>query len=179
MCLTVFKHNPYYQAVSIITWFKYMNKTKDRGPGVTFPPPLVFIAAMIIGYVFESFYPLAKLNSYFWLLLGSTGIILCIGVLGYAIMSFLKAKTHIEPWQPTSQLITTGLYRYSRNPIYLTFFVLTICLGLILSNLWIIIMAIPAVWVINTYVIAKEEAYLEVIFLDKYIKYKREVRRWL
>ena len=94
-------------------------------------------------------------------------------------MSFIKAKTHIEPWQPASQLITTGLYRYSRNPIYLTFFIFTLCLGLILSKLWIMLMAIPALWVMNTYVIAKEEAYLEATFLDKYTKYKREVRRWL
>ena len=179
MCLTVFKHNPYYQSVCIFTWFKYMKNTKDRGPGVFIPPPLIFIAAVLIGYLMDAIYPLAKLNSYFWLLLGSTGIILCIGVLGYALMSFIKAKTHIEPWQPASQLITTGLYRYSRNPIYLTFFIFTLCLGLVLSKLWIILMGIPALWVMNTYVIAKEEAYLEATFLDKYIKYKREVRRWI
>lgn len=179
MSLTEFNYNQYYQSVDFSIWFKNMNNKKDRGPGVFFPPPLVFIVAVIVGYLFESIYPLVKLNSYFWLLLGSTGIILCIGILGYALISFVKAKTHIEPWQPANQLLTTGLYSYSRNPIYLTFFIFTVCLGLILSNLWIIIMAIPALWVIKTYVVAKEEAYLETTFLDKYITYKRKVRRWL
>jgi protein-S-isoprenylcysteine O-methyltransferase Ste14 len=154
--------------------------TQDKhGPGVYFPPPLVFLIAIALGYWLESLYSLMSLDSYFWILIGSTGIILCIGVLLYGLYSFFKAKTHIEPWQPASHLITTGLYRYSRNPLYLTFFVFTLCLGMVLSNTWMMLLAFPAIWIIKITVITKEEAYLEAKFSDKYIKYKRQVSRWL
>jgi len=150
-----------------------------RGPNVKFPPPLVFIAAILLGYFMDASSPLVQTNSYFLILLGYTGVIICIGVLTYGLYSFFKARTHIEPWQPASHLITTGLYRYSRNPLYLAFFVFTICLGLVLSNYWIVLWAFPALYFIKINVVQKEEAYLERKFMDKYITYKRQVRRWL
>ncbi len=177
--LTDFVDCQYYRPVEAVFWLNRMNTIKDRGPGVCLPPPIIFIVAMGLGYLFERLYPLAKLNSYFWLLIGSTGIILCVGVLGYAAFTFKNARTHIEPWRPATSLITTGLYSISRNPIYLTFIIFNVCLGLVLSNLWIVIFTVPAIWILKTYVISKEEAYLEATFLDKYITYKRKVRRWL
>jgi len=150
-----------------------------KGPGVKFPPPLVFLCAMLISYWLNNFFPLLHWNSYFWVLLGSSGIIICIAILGYALLSFYKAKTHIEPWQPASHLITTGLYSHSRNPIYVTFFALTISIGLMLSNYWMILSAIPSLIIIRVNVIAKEEQYLEQRFNDSYINYKKRVNRWL
>lgn len=177
--LTVLMYKQYYEIQQTVWCKTSMQNNKDRGPGVLFPPPLVFIIAILLGYFLENIFSLVTLNSYLWVLLGSTGIVLSIGVLCYALYSYLKAKTHIEPWQPASHLITTGLYKFSRNPIYLTFFVLTISIGLVLSKFWIVLLAIPAAWVIQTYVIKREEAYLENVFADKYIKYQRSVNRWL
>ena len=134
---------------------------------------------MLIGYLMDASSPLVQSNSYLLLLIGYTGIIICAGVLAFGLFSFFKAKTHIEPWQPASHLITTGLYSYSRNPLYLAFFVFTICLGLVLSNYWMIVWAFPALYVVHIKVVLKEEAYLERKFMDKYITYKRQVRRWL
>lgn len=150
-----------------------------RGPGVNFPPPFVFIAAIVLGYFMDASSPLVQTNSYFLMLVGYTGIIVCTGVLIIGLLSFFKAKTHVEPWQPASTLITTGLYKYSRNPLYLALFVATICIGLVLSNYWIVVWAVPAIYFIRIKVIAKEEAYLERKFMDKYISYKRQVGRWL
>ena len=156
-----------------------MTENQDkRGPNVKFPPPLIFIGAIILGYLMDTNAPLFKTDSYLLLLLGFTGIILCIGVLSFGLYSFLKAKTHIEPWQPASKLITTGLYQYSRNPLYLAFFVFTICIGLVMSNYWIVIWAFPALYVIQIKVVVKEEVYLERKFMDEYITYKRQVKRW-
>ena len=156
-----------------------MNPNDKHGPGVYFPPPLIFLIAIGLAYWLDSWIQLLDFGNYFWVLVGSTGIVLCIGALGYGLFSFLKARTHVEPWQPSSHLITTGLYRYSRNPLYLTFFVFTICLGLVLSNAWMIVLACPALWIIKKAVIEKEEAYLEDKFKDAYIKYTRQVNRWL
>ena len=148
-----------------------------RGPNVKFPPPIVFLAAIGLGYFMGD--SSSQTDAYFLLLIGYTGIILCTGVLAYALFSFFKAKTHVEPWQPSSKLVTTGLYKYSRNPMYLSLFIVTICIGLVLSNYWIILWAFPALLFIQMKVVVKEEAYLEKKFMDKYIRYKRQVRRWL
>ena len=155
-----------------------MSNNKN-GPGVKFPPPLVFIIAIFLGYWLNNYIVLITLDSYFWLLIGSTGVIVSSGVLIYGLFSFFKARTNVELWKPDSQLITTGLYRYSRNPLYLAFFVFTLSLGLLVANFWIILFAFPALWVIKNAVILKEEKCLEENFADKYIKYKREVNRWL
>ena len=177
--LTVLMYKQYYEIQQTVWCKTSMQNSKDRGPGVLFPPPLVFVIAIILGYFFDRIFTIVTLNSYLWVLLGSTGIVLSVGVLCYALYSYIKAKTHIEPWQPANHLITTGLYQFSRNPIYLTFFVLTVSIGLLLGKFWIILLAIPALAVIQTYVIKREEAYLAKVFADKYIKYQRSVNRWL
>ncbi len=149
------------------------------GPNVKFPPPMVFLTAMALGYFMDASSPLVETNSYLLTMIGFTGIVVCVGVLTYGLYSFYKAKTHIEPWQPSSHLITSGLYQYSRNPLYLAFFVFTICLGLVLSNYWMVLLAFPAIYFVQIKIVLKEEAYLERKFMDKYITYKRQVRRWL
>jgi len=177
--LTVLMYKQYYEIQQSVWRKPTMQNNKDRGPGVKFPPPLVFIIAIILGYFLENYFSLVTLNSYLWVLIGSTGIVVSIGVLCYALYSFIKAKTHIEPWQPASSLITTGLYKFSRNPIYLMFVVLTVSIGLVLSKFWIVVFTFIAAWIIQTYVIKREEIYLEKVFADKYIKYQRSVNRWL
>ena len=177
--LTVLMYKQYYEIQQTVWCKTSMQNNEDRGPGVFFPPPLVFIIAIILGYLLEKLISPVTLHSYLWVLLGSTGIIISVAVLCYALFSYIKAKTHIQPWRPTTHLITTGLYKYSRNPIYLSFFVLTVSIGLVLSTFWITLLAVLSAWVIQTYVIKREEAYLEQVFSDDYIEYQRRVNRWL
>ncbi|MGH1461439.1 MAG: methyltransferase family protein [Neptuniibacter sp.] len=96
-----------------------------------------------------------------------------------AALQFFKAKTHIEPWRPAQSLILSGLFRYSRNPIYLAFILFTLGLGISLNSLWVMLSTIPATWVLQRFVILKEERYLTAKFGKQYLEYCERVRRWL
>jgi protein-S-isoprenylcysteine O-methyltransferase Ste14 len=95
------------------------------------------------------------------------------------ICVFNRLKTHIEPWKPTSAIITTGIYGYSRNPIYVAFAVSTIGIGLMANSLWVVMSFLPASMAVYIVAIKKEEVYLEQKFGEEYLNYKNKVRRWL
>jgi len=94
------------------------------------------------------------------------------------LFEFFRNKTHIEPWKPTSSIISTGVFRYSRNPIYLAFCLALLAGGLLLDSWWGIVAIAPLAWLLQVLVIRKEEVYLEAKFGECYLDYKRRVRRW-
>jgi protein-S-isoprenylcysteine O-methyltransferase Ste14 len=96
-----------------------------------------------------------------------------------ALLHFRRAKTHVEPWQPTTTIIQSGIFRYSRNPIYLAFCIATLGGGMIINSWWGIAAVAPLVYLLQTLVIRKEETYLEAKFGQAYLDYKNSVRRWL
>jgi hypothetical protein len=92
-----------------------------RGPGLKFPPPLLPLTLIGSGYLADIYLPLPiSEESGLWL----TGLVVVIAAVCLAliaVLQLLRAKTHLEPWQPTTFIIQSGIFRYSRNPIYLTF----------------------------------------------------------
>ena len=92
---------------------------------------------------------------------------------------FFQAKTDIRPDKPSSNLIKSGLYRYSRNPLYVSGLLLQLGIALLMNNFWIILLVPVSKVVFDRYIIAREEAYLERAFGEVYLDYKRTVRRWL
>jgi protein-S-isoprenylcysteine O-methyltransferase Ste14 len=75
--------------------------------------------------------------------------------------------------------VRTGPYRFSRNPIYMSFILLVLGLSVVLNNIWLLIMLVPAIGFIAGIVIPREERFLERNFSDQYLSYKATVRRWL
>jgi len=150
-----------------------------RGPGLKFPPPLLPLTLIGIGYLADVYLPL-PINEYsaLWL----TGLIVVVAALCLAaivLIQFLRAKTHIEPWQPTTFMIQSGIFRYSRNPIYLSFCFATLGCGLMLNSWWVIAAVLPLIYLLQQLVIRHEESYLQQKFGETYLAYKRRVRRWL
>ena len=96
-----------------------------------------------------------------------------------ALLAFRKARTTLNPHGSVNQVVTSGIYRFTRNPIYLGFFLMIIGLPLNYGNYWGILFAPLFVFTLNRLVIEKEEAYLEKKFGDAYVSYKSRVRRWL
>src|SRR5262245_4586346 len=83
------------------------------------------------------------------------------------------------PNLPTTAIVESGPYRFTRNPIYLGPFLGLIGLAIAFDNLWLLIMLVPFALVICYGVVAREEAYLERKFGDVYRGYRSRVRRWL
>lgn len=157
-----------------------MDKHKDRGPAVKIPPPLIFLSFALLGWGFDHIYHLPVFVSLDMALLlaGLLGGLSVVTIL-WAVLSFLRHRTHIEPWKPASYLITSGIFRYSRNPIYLGFILLVVATGLYFQLGWIVISVIPSLWCLTHLVIYKEERYLHERFGEDYLRYKSCVRRWL
>ncbi len=150
-----------------------------RGPGLRFPPPLLPLALIAGGWGLNDLSPLA-LGSLPWLVWAGILLLVIAGLIALlTLLQFLRARTHIEPWHPTTTVIRDGLFRYSRNPIYLSFCIATAGAGLWLNNAWILLGLPLLVVLLWRLVIAREEAYLERKFGEPYREYCRQVRRWL
>lgn len=150
--------------------------------GVIAPPPLILLAAAALGFAFESFAPLSFSAYVQPLTLRAAGlalIALAVLISGSAAWAFRRAQTAIEPWKPSTRLVTTGIFRYSRNPIYLGFLLILVGLGLFRDSPWITAMVVPLWAVYRIGVIAREEAYLTRLFGEDYRAYCDRTRRWL
>ena len=157
-----------------------MDQASDKkGAAVRFPPPLVFVISILCSLLFHWFYPLSISSIDCLGYLGGVIVLASILLLAKVFFAFRRAKTHIEPWKPTKHIITTGLFAYSRNPIYLAFCLITIGTALLINSVWTLISVFPAAYILYVIAIKKEEAYLSAKFGQEYLDYKTRVRRWL
>lgn len=147
----------------------------EDNPHVRVPPPLIFGGLLALGLVIDSgpFRPApAQLAGAG---LGIAGLALIAVALGL----FAGSKTRPEPWQPASRLVDRGLYRFTRNPMYLGMALLSLGVALAFSSLPGILLSLVALVIIDRTVVTREEAYLERRFGPDYIAYTKRVRRWL
>ena len=142
-------------------------------------PPMVALLFIVMAYFLGRFVPVPFVPSMIWrnlgLLLTFIGFLLGIG----ALIEFRRARTTLDPHGSAKQVVTSGIYRFTRNPIYLGLLLMVIGLPLNSGLIWGIIMAPLYVIVMTRLVIEHEEAYLERKFKDQYTSYKSRVRRWL
>ena len=92
---------------------------------------------------------------------------------------FRAAGTPVEPYKPTSAIVSDGLYGLSRNPIYVALTLIYLGIGVAIDSPWILALVVPVLLVMRTGVIAREERYLERKFGAEYLDYKVSVRRWV
>lgn len=159
-----------------------MDKEREldsKGAAVKFPPPLITAAIILSGYGLNLLKPLPITASIYLLAIGCAVIIFALGIIAIAAISFFKARTHIEPWKPTSAIISSGIFRISRNPIYVGLCLSTVGAGLILNSWWVVLAVIPLIWLLYFLVIRLEEDYLRRKFGQEYEDYQQRVRRWL
>jgi len=157
-----------------------MAKQQDR-PNISsmVHPPIIALMFIVIAYFLGRFVPLPLpvpgiLRS-IGLVLTFVGFLLGIG----AFMEFRKARTTLDPHGSSKQVVTSGIYRFTRNPIYLGFLLMVIGLPLNSGLYWGIVMAPFYVFIMNGLIIQHEEAYLERKFGETYTSYTSRVRRWL
>jgi protein-S-isoprenylcysteine O-methyltransferase Ste14 len=91
----------------------------------------------------------------------------------------LSAKTSLNPHRPTTALVLSGPFRFTRNPLYLGLTVFYAGLMLVFQLTWGLILLPVVIWLITTWVIVPEETYLEGKFGREYLDYKSRVRRWI
>ncbi len=142
-------------------------------------PPLVYLAFLFLGVGLNYVWPLAPLANGPRYLLGFALVASGVLLIARAMVQFRRAGTHLEPYKPTTALVTDGVFRWSRNPIYVALSLIYVGIGVIANNGWIVILLFPVLIVMRYGVIAREERYLEYKFGDTYRRYKATVHRWL
>ena len=153
------------------------------GADVRVFPPAVPLVTVLAGVVLGRLWPIAPgiaLPTPARYLIG--GLILAGSVLGLGLRSvvlFRRSGQSENPWKSTPEVLDSGPYRMSRNPMYLQMVLACVGFAVMLWNVWILLLTPGCVWILQRFAILPEEAYLERKFGDRYLSYKRRVRRWL
>jgi len=155
-----------------------MSPNQADSPGVRVPPPLIFLGGLAIGLVLSAWAPTEYLGRAIARPLG--GLLIGIGVLLAlsAVGAFFQARTNLRPDRPSSALVRTGPYRFTRNPMYVSLAIVYGGVAVMMQSLWSLLLLPLVVAFIRTKVIAREEAYMGRRFGADYMRYKSEVRRW-
>lgn len=155
-----------------------MSEDQDSA-SVVFPPPLIVWGAILAGWLIGLQWPLPLLQgpSRWWI--GGALVVVPSVLSFFCFREFRRAETSIRPDVPTAALITTGPFRYSRNPLYLFAVLFQVGMGFLLSEGWVLLMLVPVLLILHFGVILREERYLERKFGQAYRDYRAAVRRWL
>ena len=156
-----------------------MNASEGDAPKVITFPPLVYVPFLAMGIVLDFLFPLPLLPNRVQYLVGFAVMAVSGLIIPFVLLEFRKARTDFNPRKPTTAIITTGPFRFSRNPSYVGLTLLCVGIGIAADSIWILGLLIPAIVVMHYGVIAREERYLENKFGEEYLRYKRSVRRWL
>jgi protein-S-isoprenylcysteine O-methyltransferase Ste14 len=162
-------------------------------PGVIAPPPLIYLGFLLAGWGLAELgaRPEAVEAGFGWLAAGfnlpvevrrSVALTLIIAGLlldGMAAGLFRRRGTAVEPWKPSTALITDGLYRFSRNPIYLGFAITYLGFAIAMDSWVVLLLLLPCLAMVDRFVIQREERYLAARFGADYEAYRGKVRRWL
>lgn len=160
--------------------------TKGDTAGVIAPPPLIFIGFLLAGFGLDAlidapgmFAPETGVGLALRWGLPSLLLVLALYFLIGALARFRQAQTPPQPWQPTTAIVSSGVYGLTRNPMYLGMAMLYAAIAFAADNALALAMLIPALIVMEFGVIRREERYLEAKFGEDYRRYKASVRRWI
>ena len=111
--------------------------------------------------------------------LGGVLVAMAAALFSSSIGQLRRAGTPVPGNQPTTAIVRTGPYRFSRNPIYLAFFAAHLGVAIWVNSVWLVATLIASVAIIAVVVVPREERYLTGRFGAEYPAYKASVRRWL
>ena len=140
-------------------------------------PPRVYLAAIVTGLLLQLAMPLPFLPRP--MAAGAILVVAAIALLWYSVALFRAAGTPVPARKPTTAIVRSGPYRFSRNPIYLAYSLLLLGIAIWLNSVWLVATLAVAVVLMHFIVIRREEEYLERRFGAQYLDYKASVRRWL
>jgi Putative protein-S-isoprenylcysteine methyltransferase len=158
-----------------------VSEPKDR-PGIIAPPPLLALAA-IAGILLAGHYshfPLlpagwARLRVPLATFLAVAGLLLLIA----ANLTFRRLGTTPNPYRPSTTVVSSGVFGFSRNPMYVAFLALVAAVAIGRDTAWGIVALVILFLVLHFGVVKREERYLSAKFGSAYDQYKQTVRRWI
>lgn len=143
------------------------------------PAPLIFVGALLVGVLLTLAFPVSFLPRWVTLIVGAICFLLPFALGFAALRAMRRAKTSVNPYRPTTALLTEGPFSLTRNPMYLGMAVQYVGLALLFNSLWAVLLLPVALMIVYLTVIKREERYLERQFGKDYRAYKARVRRWI
>lgn len=144
------------------------------------PPVVVFLCFGLMMYLFAEFLPIGYFEFYGRMLLAKILVGAGIVIVMLALIQFKISKTTVDPTKPdkASNLVVGGIYKFSRNPMYLAMLLFLLALGVFLGNAFNILVAAGFVSYMNRFQIIPEEQILKEKFGRSYMAYCSLTRRW-
>lgn len=149
--------------------------TRDRGP----IPPVILLLSLLTQVGLHVWFPLATLIHRPWSWSGVAVILVGVGVIVSPALAFRRAGTTVIPFEESSSLVVSGMYRIARNPMYLGMVTILIGVAVLAGSLTPFVVPLVFVPIMNLRVIRHEESMLRAAFGDEYRAYTKKVRRWL
>lgn len=142
-------------------------------------PPVYLFAGLLLMWLFNHYWPLFWFARTPWSYLGILPILVGIGIAAVSANRFMRAKTGLVPFDEATTLVTGGLYRYTRNPMYLGMFLILIGVAFMMGSSGALLPVFVFMLVIRYNFVAGEERFMEGTFGQSYLDYKAKVRRWI
>lgn len=151
----------------------------DDSPQVRFPPPLIFVGGVLLGWGAGDELGWPRVVGPWPETLGWALVVLGSVCIGAALGWFFSAGTNPEPWKRDSALVTKGFFRITRNPMYLGMAFASFGIGLVYGHIGALAGTAVAVLLVDRFVIVREERHLAKVFGESYTAYRKRVRRWI
>jgi protein-S-isoprenylcysteine O-methyltransferase Ste14 len=146
--------------------------------GVIVRPPVLYVAALAAMLILRWLWRLPIFGgAAFWP--GLALVVLAVALLVWGRRTLVAGGTNVDPLLPSTTIVTSGPYRFSRNPLYVGLALVYLGLTLTLDTWWGIVLLVLVLLVMHQGVIQREERYLERKFADGYRQYRAAVRRYL
>lgn len=142
-------------------------------------PPVWFLLAIVAALVLARFAPVAVVVPQFWNLVGLVpiGVGLALAIAGSR--RFRHHGTNVVPFTPSSALVTDGVFRYTRNPMYLGLVTMLLGIVIALGALSPLVLVVAMAALLHFRFILPEEELMREQFGEAYAAYRRRVRRWI
>ncbi len=153
--------------------------TDQDHPGVVILPSLLYLAALGGGLLLQWRAPIPLPGPAWLLWTGPPLIVLGLALASWARRVMAAAGTHVDPRQPATAIVTSGPFRFGRNPMYVAITAGYVGIALWARSGWLAILLVPALAVMHFGVVLREERYLGAKFGETYAAYRNRVRRYL
>jgi protein-S-isoprenylcysteine O-methyltransferase Ste14 len=150
----------------------------DR-PGVAVLPPVLYGGAFVVVLVLHWIWPLKIVRQPIAFWLGLVLLVPSLALAAWGRQTMHGAGTNISPLRPTISLVTSGPYRFTRNPLFVAITLLYLGLTMLLNSWWGMVLLAPVLLILHWGVVRREERYLELKFGDEYAEYRSRVRRYV
>lgn len=151
----------------------------DEKPRVRIPPPILYLVAIGLGLWLERPLPWPMPGGAVRFGLGALLIALAVLLFAWCLRELRRHETTLNPHRAASTLVSSGPFRFSRNPIYVSLTAFQAGVALLAGSTWVLLMLAWVLPIMQHLVIAREEAHLRWRFGTDYADYCARVRRWL